>query len=52
MRTDDPVKQCPVYKDEGCTHVDGYLCDYPKCSIVEQYLDERKEDYNESRAKG
>ena len=34
----DPVKNCPVYKSLGCAHVDGYLCDYPNCSIVEKYL--------------
>lgn len=33
----DPIKHCPVYKDHGCAHVDGYLCDYPNCSIVKRY---------------
>lgn len=38
----DPVKNCPVYKDidhGSCAHVDGYLCDYPNCSILKKYLD-------------
>lgn len=30
----DPVKHCPVYKEIGCSHVDGYLCDFPDCSIL------------------
>ena len=29
----DPVKYCEVYKREGCSHVDGPLCDFPNCSI-------------------
>jgi hypothetical protein len=33
----DPVKGCDVYKDIGCTHVDGFLCDYPNCSILKDY---------------
>lgn len=33
----DPVKECPVYKDKGCAHVDGMLCDYPDCSMVKEY---------------
>ena len=35
---DDPVKGCPVYKNEGCSHVDGYLCDYPDCHIMKAYM--------------
>ena len=33
----DPVKGCDVYKNVGCTHVDGFLCDYPNCSILKEY---------------
>jgi hypothetical protein len=33
----DPVRGCDVYKNIGCTHVDGYLCDYPSCSILKDY---------------
>lgn len=29
----DPVKYCNVYKQVGCSHVDGYLCDVDKCDI-------------------
>lgn len=35
----DPIKGCVVYKDIGCSHVDGYLCDYPKCSMLIKYKD-------------
>lgn len=30
-RYPDPVKSCVVYRNEGCAHVDGQLCDYDKC---------------------
>jgi len=33
----DPVKGCDVYKNIGCAHVDGFLCDYPNCSILKDY---------------
>ena len=37
----DPVKGCDVYKKEGCAHVDGFLCDYPGCSILKNYRNEQ-----------
>lgn len=33
----DPVKACDLYKNIGCTHVDGFLCDYPDCSMLKEY---------------
>lgn len=36
----DPVHSCDVYKDKtegSCVHVDGPLCDYPKCQILTDY---------------
>lgn len=33
----DPVKHCKLYKDIGCSHVDGMLCDFPKCSMLKDY---------------
>ena len=33
----DPIKGCDVYKNIGCAHVDGFLCDYPNCSILKDY---------------
>ncbi len=38
---DDPVKHCDVYKCEGCSHVDGYLCDMETCDILEKFLQEK-----------
>ena len=34
----DPVKKCQLYKDKGCSHVDGILCDFPECSMNKDYL--------------
>ena len=33
----DPVKHCDLYKDDGCAHVDGYLCDFETCSMRLDY---------------
>lgn len=37
-KKDDPVHHCSLYKDEGCAHVDGPLCDYPHCTMLKEYL--------------
>jgi len=42
----DPVKHCPVYKEIGCSHVDGYLCDFPDCSIMKDYQMNEFTDYS------
>ena len=34
----DPVLHCELYKDKGCAHVDGMLCDYPDCSMNKEYI--------------
>ena len=36
-RYPDPVKSCGVYRNEGCAHVDGQLCDYAKCKDRIEY---------------
>ena len=33
----DPVKHCTLYKEEGCSHVDGILCDFDTCSMRINY---------------
>lgn len=42
----DPIKKCPVYKDTGCAHVDGYLCDYPNCAIMKKYNEELEAEWD------
>ena len=33
----DPISGCELYKNKGCCHVDGPLCDYPKCEMLKAY---------------
>ena len=37
IRDKDPVKHCALYLEEGCAHVDGYLCDFPDCTILKDF---------------
>jgi len=37
----DPVRYCEVYRDIGCAHVDGYLCDMRTCDIRQKFLLEK-----------
>ena len=38
IHKNDPVKKCELFRDKGCSHVDGYLCDFPNCSMNSNYL--------------
>ena len=29
----DPVKHCETYLKEGCSHVDGPGCNFPRCDF-------------------
>lgn len=40
----DPVKHCTLYKEAGCSHVDGYLCDFPKCSMYQKHEDHKMKE--------
>ncbi len=42
----DPVKKCEVYRLEGCSHVDGFLCDMKTCTTLEQYRNNRNKNTN------
>ena len=37
----DPVYYCSLYRDFGCSHVDGYLCDFPDCTMNKEYEGKR-----------
>lgn len=39
----DPIKHCKLYKEIGCSHVDGMLCDFPKCSMLKEYEESKLE---------
>ena len=33
----NPVTCCKVYREIGCSHVDGFLCNMDTCSILGEY---------------
>jgi hypothetical protein len=33
----DPVKRCGVYKNIGCSHVDGPACFFPDCKEFKEW---------------
>jgi hypothetical protein len=37
----DPVKSCELYREFGCSHVDGYLCDGIDCTLRKKFLEWR-----------
>ena len=37
----DPVEHCDVYKEDGCAHVDGYLCDFETCDIRLEWAEKK-----------
>ena len=39
----DPVRHCDVYKTEGCSHVDGFLCDMETCDILQKWKKDKTE---------
>lgn len=42
----DPLFGCEYQIDIGCAHVDSYLCDYPNCSMLKDYLKEKNKTIN------
>lgn len=49
----DPVRDCLLYRDRGCNHVDGFLCDYPDCSMLkdyEQFRSDLREHFKELKS--
>jgi hypothetical protein len=43
-RSNDPVYSCGLYLDKkagSCTHVDGPLCDFPACSMLAEYMQQK-----------
>ena len=41
-RSNDPVFNCELYKEAGCSHVDGPLCDFPYCSMLVECRDSKE----------
>lgn len=44
MRDTDPVNNCQVYLKDGCSHVDGFLCEFETCSTRLEYLSKGKNE--------
>jgi len=44
IRKHDPVVKCKLFKELGCAHVDGYLCDFPDCDMHEKYQSTNKQN--------
>lgn len=42
MNEGDPLKNCALFKEKGCSHIDGMLCDFPNCEMNEKYIAEKK----------
>lgn len=42
---DDPVYNCDVHKDIGCSHVDGMFCDMKNCIILKDYLKDKENNF-------
>ena len=36
IRLTDPLYSCEVYKENKCSHIDGYLCDMKTCIILKE----------------
>jgi len=51
LRKKDPVRSCELYKDEGCAHVDGYLCDFPNCDMRNSYVNGKRIPETKKRKK-
>jgi hypothetical protein len=47
LRKSDPVYYCDMYKDLRCSHVDGFLCDFPECSMLKDYNNKKDNNNNE-----
>lgn len=41
----DPVKECKVYIEKGCAHVDEILCNIPECKMLKDMENETKKAY-------
>ena len=34
----DPIRQCALYKQEGCVHIDGFLCNVETCTMLQEFI--------------
>jgi hypothetical protein len=38
LKNSDAFYHCPVWKNEGCSHVDGLICNFPNCTTLHEYM--------------
>jgi len=38
----DPFYSCELFKETGCSRIDSYLCNYPKCNMLNEYKTTKK----------
>lgn len=41
--TPDPLIHCDLYREHGCTHLDGFLCDVRSCTMLQAFKQPTKE---------
>jgi hypothetical protein len=34
---EDPDIHCEFHKEYGCAHAGGFLCDYPRCAMLDEW---------------
>ena len=34
----DPLRECAMYRDKRCCHVDGIMCDFPVCDMNQEHV--------------
>lgn len=41
LRNSDPVRSCPVYKNDVCAFVDSPYCDVKNCKSLKSYMGDK-----------
>ena len=41
VKNSDPVRNCPVYKNEWCALVDSPYCDVKNCNVLKTYMGDK-----------
>jgi hypothetical protein len=48
----DPVYHCELYKYDGCSHVDGFLCRIETCKERLEFVEDLKKNSEEQNVEG
>jgi hypothetical protein len=41
IKNADPYYKCPVFNKEGCSHVDGLLCNFTDCNMINKHFKDK-----------